>query len=235
LTSSVTDAVQTTQFKFDVVVGGYLDDGGAINPSLGDAYDGAYRLSVNDTSFTSNGTAFELADRQLVIGPQNMGSARVVRKLYVPPTGGYARYLEVVTNTDAVNPVTVSLKVSGNLGSDGGTYFYRVPADTGNRFATSYETSRSDPALAHVYASAGGIKPSEVQFANDNDNIFYRWDGISIPPGESRCVMHFAVQRKTYDEAVADAQAQALADLADNAMLEGLSDAERACIINFVP
>jgi hypothetical protein len=233
--SAVTDAVLTTNYLFDFRNGGYLSDGGANNPSLSDAYDGAYYFSFNNRQHSSSAARFELANRQLVIGPEAYGTLSAIRKIYVPETGGYARYLEMVTNTDANTAASVSFNVSGNLGSDSGTRFFKLPSDSANRYVVSYESSRYDPSLAHVYASAVGTKPTATQFVSGNDNVSYRWDGVLIPPGETRCVLHFAVQRKPYDEAVGQAEAEALVSFTDPAMLNGLTDAEKGCIINFVP
>jgi hypothetical protein len=47
-------------------------------------------------------------------------------------------------------------------------------------------------------------------------------------------VMHFEVQRGTNDAAGAEAQARALVDLTDPHALDGMSDIDRARVVNFV-
>jgi hypothetical protein len=55
-----------------------------------------------------------------------------------------------------------------------------------------------------------------------------------LAPGATVTLMHFEVQRGATDAAGAEAQAQALVDLTDPQALDGMSDIERAQVVNFV-
>ena len=48
------------------------------------------------------------------------GTLTLTRKVFVPSDAGFARFLEIVENRGAT-PVTVELKVTTDLGSDGST------------------------------------------------------------------------------------------------------------------
>jgi hypothetical protein len=74
---------------------------------------------------------------------------------------------------------------------------------------------------------------SAFQFINSNDNIFYSWDNITVQPGQTVIIMHFAVQRDPSDLAGARAQANSLSGLTDSNALTGMTDSEKAAVINF--
>ena len=73
-----------------------------------------------------------------------------------------------------------------------------------------------------------------VQFIQGNDDIFYRWDNITVGPGQTVIVMHFGVQREMSDLTGTRSQAASLADLTDPNALTGMSAAEKAAVANFV-
>jgi hypothetical protein len=72
---------------------------------------------------------------------------------------------------------------------------------------------------------ASFVKAGEREF-------WYEWR-LTLGPGESAALLHFAVQRAPGDTAGAEAQARALADLSDPAAIEDLSAYERGLIVNF--
>ena len=92
-----------------------------------------------------------------------------------------------------------------------------------------------DPLLAHVFAGTTSTLPTPaVQFVTGNDNIFYRWDNLTIAAGQTVIVMHFAVQHDPADLAGTKAQADSLATLTDPNALTGMSAADKAAVANFV-
>ncbi len=56
---------------------------------------------------------------------------------------------------------------------------------------------------------------------------------VTVAPGQSVSLMHFAVQREPSDAAGAEAQARALSELTDPDALTGMSAAETARVVNF--
>jgi hypothetical protein len=132
--------------------------------------------------------------------------------------------------------VVASVTVSGNLGSDNNTRIVVAPSQTNFTYAlTDQDGICCDPLLGHVFAGATSTLARPVtQFMPTNDNVFYRWDNITVAPGQTVILMHFAVQRTPGDVTGAKAQAQALVNLTDPNVLAGMSAAEKAAVVNFV-
>ena len=222
-------------FRYDVDCTGQLNDGGTVSRSLNDAYDGAYFLKINGQFFPCFSFGrLEDGGREISIGSASMSGLSVTRKVFVPAGGGFARYLEILSNPTAASQ-TVTVQVESNLGSDSSTRVVVPPSLTANSFAvTDQQGFCCDPALAHVFEGPGAPTGlSAVQFTNGNDDIFYRWS-VTVPAGGTAIVMHFAVQRGLTDTAGAQSQAEALVNLTDANALAGMSAAERAQVTNFV-
>lgn len=227
----------TDGFLYDVQSSGSLSDGGTTDRRFSDAYDGMYGLRVNTVTFPGvSAAALALSGRQFVLGPQAAGSLLMTRKIYVPAEGGFARYLEIVSNPTGVTQ-NARVRVEGNLGSDSSTAIIVRPEDTGNTYAVTVEnySGSTDPALAHVFAGAGAVPVpvSTLSFVNGNDRPYYEWQ-TSVPPNGTAIFMHFAVQRVPTDRDGAGAQATSLVNLTDANALTGLTAEEKAAIRNFI-
>ena len=113
---------------------------------------------------------------------------QVARKIYSPDAGGFARYLEEIQNPGP-STVVVSVTISGNLGSDNNTRIVVAPSQTNFTYAvTDQHGFCCDPLLAHVFGGTQlQLAVPTVQFIETNDNIFYRWDNITIPAGRRQC------------------------------------------------
>ncbi len=96
------------------------------------------------------------------------------------------------------------------------------------------------PSVAHVFdgdgatASASGVSAGVASFEVDFTDRFGRhdtiWQGLTIAPGETVSVMHFAVQQTS--RSAAQAAAERLVQLPPEALF-GLTAGERAQIVNF--
>jgi hypothetical protein len=205
------------------------------------AYAGAYGLTVNGTwfDFDAGSDTPVIVDREedmreIVASPEG-DVLRVVRKVYVPATGGFARYLDIITNPTAMS-MPLRAAVWSELASSTTTRYVVQPSDTGGTFAVTDDTAPASnrPALGHVFAGTGAeaITPT-IKYVNGNGGLEYAWN-TTIAPGETVIFMHFAIQRAPGDTNNAEAQAQALVDLSDAYALAGISAEERALIRNFV-
>jgi len=156
-----------------------------------------------------------------------------MRKIFVPLTGGFARYLEIFSNPTGVS-ITAQVEVGSNLGSDGRTRIVVAPSVTNNTFAVTAQNDRCcDPALAHIFGEpTAPVAVIETRFVDGDDNIFYRWN-MTIPADQTVILMHFAVQRDVLDTAGAQAQAEELVDLTDPNALVGMSLDEKSHVLNF--
>jgi len=233
----------TDGFRYDAGCGGELRNGGTIDNTLRDAYRSAYAVRVNGASQTnSNAAFFDSANRQITYEQHQVSGVIAARKLFVPASGGFARYLDTFTNTTAA-PVTVEVLVDSMFG--GAVRQVVTPGATNNRYAITLgdRSSQSDgegesgpvvrPLLVHVFGDGNGrVSADAAHFQFLDGNSYYRWT-IAIPAGESVTVMHFAAQRAPADTAGAQAQAEGLMNLSDASALLGMTPSERALVVNF--
>jgi hypothetical protein len=228
---SITD---TLGFLWDI-----QGDGAIANGTAG-AYNGGHVLSVS-----TDGTTFvpfpafatattEEAGREIVIGPAAFGSVQVVRKVYIAPTGSFARFLEVLTNTGSTAQ-SVTVRIYTNLGSDGIEPFFStssgdVALGINDNWVVTDDTTggagtalQGDPAVVHTMVGAGGVVyPSAVAGGQNAGYVQYQYV-LTLAPGQTRIAMHFGAQRANGPDGVTTAQA--LASLAGEA-LAGMSPAE---------
>jgi len=228
----------TDGFKYDVRCNGALGPSGAVDGHLTNAYTFGYVAAIGTASAECLLTApLDEGRRQITVGPSALAGLVLTRKIFSPPAGGFARYLEVLTNPTATAR-TVTLDVSSSLGG-GGTppslVVLTPPSTTGNTFAiTDLSADCCEPVLGHVFGGPGApVAPSATRFVAGDNKVSYAWT-VTVAPGQSVALMHFAIQREPDGSAAARAQAEALAALTDPDALTGLTPAERALIVNFV-
>jgi 5-hydroxyisourate hydrolase-like protein (transthyretin family) len=191
----------------------------------------SYWPSVNDYGYSPNGNLVRLTDAgaQLEFGPGNAEALVVQRKVSKPGSKPFLRYIETVRNPTSV-PLPVSLLIKTNMPS---LKVVTPPSATGNRYViTSRNNSNTYAAVAHVMGGVGTprVKPG-ISLVTDV-SLDYVWAAV-VPPGGTVEFMHFSVMGSLADVAGLQAQAQALVDLTDPDALAGLSDEEKARILNF--
>jgi hypothetical protein len=145
-------------FLYDPTCDGTLSSGGG-------AYSSAYSVALAGRSFPGQPcfpAAAEQNGRELVIGPRDVTGIRMTRQVYVPPAGGFARYLELLTNPGAAT-VTVPVSVEGYLTSYESTRIVASPASTGHRYALTDSSECCRPVLGHVFAGSGGAWGSRAR------------------------------------------------------------------------
>lgn len=220
-------------FRYDVSCDGSLDNGGTVNGNLSDAYDGTYSLRVNGAYGRCLNVGRPAEDgREIVLDATLMSGLQTTRKIFSPAEGGFTRYLEVLSNQTAA-PITVNVEIEGYLGSDSDTRIVVAPAETGNRFVVSNQGDECcDPALAHVYSGTQPRAVAVARFTEGDDELSYRWR-VTVQPGQTVMLMHFAVQRDAADSAGARTQAEALVNLTDSKALHGMSAQEKTQVLNF--
>ncbi|MBM3215811.1 hypothetical protein FJZ36_12940, partial [Candidatus Poribacteria bacterium] len=201
-------------FQWDIQSDGDISDG------TSDAFDGGLYLTT-DTSGTRSFDWFpgqstgrmEAAGRQLVLGPALMGgevspAVEVTRRIYIPRASAFARFFEDIHNPNE-EPVTVTIKIESNLGSDGDETFLETSSgddifDADDNWYVSDDPygppPEGDPAVAFVIAGDGGlIRPSAA--SRDYDDIIYEYV-VDIPAGETVSILHYSAQRNSGDEGV---------------------------------
>ncbi|MGE5243771.1 MAG: carboxypeptidase regulatory-like domain-containing protein [Betaproteobacteria bacterium] len=225
----------TDGWRYDVDADGSLQDGGAANRSVTDAYDGAYHSVINGTQFASvTSGRLELSSRQVVLGPLPFGGLLVTRKIFSPAAGGFARYLEIVSNPTGTDQ-SVTVAIQSNLGSDSNTRVYVTPASTGNTYAVTDQNGICcDPTLGHVFSGVTPpVPPASVSFADHNDSPSYSWQ-LTVPANGTVIIMHFGLERLQNALIATSNAAAALRDLTDPNALVGMTAEEKAAVRNFV-
>jgi hypothetical protein len=230
----------TDGFKYDSSCSAALRSGGMVNGSTAAPYQGAYSLRIDGgTPSTFEATQVEMNGQQLVYGPTELSGVLATRRLFVPVSGGFARFLDTITNPSGV-PVTLDVQIEGTLAGIVGVIV--DPSTTGNTYAVTQATgstgdagsgSQNLPALAHVFGGPAATAPvSAVAFQPLIGTSLYRWT-VTIPAGQAVTLMHFAVQRAPFDTGNATTQAQALVNLTDPNALSGMTAADKAQVVNF--
>jgi subtilisin family serine protease len=218
------DLFDSLNFRWDVQGDGSIGDG------TNDAYDGGLRLA--NFPFFSTGQ-IEDNGREVVIGLAAIDGVQVTRKIYVPEAQSWARFLEIVANTSS-SAVNYTVDLNTNLGSNGQTVL--VGTSSGdivfntedNWLVTDDVDGEGDPTMLHVIAGENGIRPNATSLNFDDINFQYN---LTLAPGETQVVMHFAVQN--LDQATALAKAPELTNLELDA-LAGMSQEELQGVVNFL-
>ncbi len=233
------EALQPTGFPV-----GLVDDAGwswdvqsdgTIKDGTRDAYDDALRLQIDGSAFPAVETgSLTAGGRELVIGPRAMtGDLRVTRRILVPSSGGFARYLEILENP-GTEAITVELVVRVDLGSDSAT---RVLGTTnGDRELDAIDVGlatddgsggTSDSVLVHVFADPAAAQRPRLDLV---DGVISATQSILVPGRGRAAFLHVAVQRNTVDEAT-----RFLSGFDPPSILETVGDGLRPVLVNFGP
>ncbi len=222
-------------FLFDINESDDFASAGSLANGSVDAYDTCYSLRVGREEYMPAGAStLSLGGRQVEMPVQAMGGLNVRRIVYVPAAGGdFARYLEVLEN-DGASPITISVEIYGNLGSDSGTVV--TATSSGDTIVSAADTwfasddgadGSGDPSLAHVFSGAApAVSPSAISLSGDN--LSYSWS-VTVPASGRVVIMHFAVQAMT--RAMAAAEAMRLEATPDTALMG--ADPYLDAIVNF--
>jgi hypothetical protein len=164
------------------------------------------------------------------------------RKLFMPPGGGFLRYLEIVENPTAT-PLNVRPDVYGDLTAPAkGVWSYIVDPTGGSGYAiVQGSDDASMPQVGMVLQGNGAVPAPLLTDWTWVSSPDWYWE-TTAPAGDKACILHFIFQAPPQD-ASTEMRAQALRDL-DSAALQslgldpnplyGLSAEERACIKNSI-
>lgn len=153
--------------------------------------------------------------RERVFPTVTINGLEVSRKIFVSATGPQgARILNIIRNPGG-SPVTTSVQVGdtksgdnyGDLGSDNTTGVRASSSgdtvmDGTDRWAVTSDnpTSNSDLAVAHVFDGPNGLDDADVAGqagtdAQPQDNVFWRWDNVTIPAGKTVIYLSYEIQQ----------------------------------------
>ncbi|MGC4081195.1 MAG: carboxypeptidase-like regulatory domain-containing protein [Vicinamibacterales bacterium] len=227
-------------FHFNLSSEAALVGGGSATAN--DVFSYAYVSQLNQNSACCDSQpGIDFGDRQLTFGPFQSQGLLQSRKVFVPQSGSFVRYLEIVDNPTGI-PLRANVRITGGLNTPWDQVKVVVgPADTGNTYMVLDESLASAPdypAVAHVIAGAGHVSspaqvaPDTVTTANDS-YAEYGWTA-TVPPGGRIAFLHYSVVREPADASGADAEAISLVNLSDPEALAGLTSEEKAAIRNFI-
>ena len=241
----VSDVIQLTQtltdangFKYDVQKDGTIGNGSSYYSGQGyffgtADYRNAFHLALfagsteNDFVGNTTGTGVtSLSGQQISIEQDDLAGLNVIRHVYVPSTGYFARYVESLTNpTNA--PITVDLEVSGGIQNPGAGGTFLISTSSGD---TSLSTADrwlvtdddkgatpwpiSQPSLGEAFTGAGAsqkVAVASLTMPSSQNSLYYpqleyRWNRIAVAPGATVEIMHFAVQQSLQGQASAAVQ-----------------------------
>ncbi len=253
------NAISLPTTLYDANAGPYdVQQNGAMHDGHTSVFRGDYASNVgaSQLTITRNGTpeafagasfgTFEQQRREVVIRQENVNGVAVTRKVFVPATGYFARYLDVLTNTSS-EPVTVDVKLTTNYRAPYCCSVNLVTTSSGDRLATvadrwvvlddSYDQdpyeSYQGPSTAVVFGDANGLDaPDEVGVVlNNPGRLMTTWQQVTIPAGATVAYLSFVSQQANQN--AARRTAERLVQLPPEA-LDGLSSTELAAIVNFV-
>ena len=258
---TLTDA---DSFPYKVGAQGEFDSAGAYYTNF--AYGSAQQLTLTSggtsSTFGYGGaptTALQsLSGQQIEINQPSLAGLNVTRKIYVPPTGYFARRLEVLQNTTSA-PITVSVSEAGVehytidrniniVANSAGT----TTLDANSLWAVSDDDlvsqlyPQTEPAIADVFGGAGA--PVGVAGATSyvgyysgysgnsyhtfyNQQLTYTYKPVTIPANSTASFLFFSAQEA--GSATAITAAKRLVQLPAEA-LDGLSASDLASVVNFV-
>lgn len=237
-------------YEYDVVTGG----GTCFEDGTNDAYDGAYCLEIDGTSY--NATSLVLSGRNIVGSTEILSGLRVARKLYVPASkdgvlGNFGRWYDSLYNPTG-SVITVSVGYTSNLGSDGSTTVTATDDGDTNLELTdqwvatddSWDGSE-DPSLGHVMYLAGASEQIDFLelaggggYGGAGDRLDWRYESVVVAPGQTVAFVTFAIQEgsraASSEEARGIISSLASANLSSVA-LQGLSVEEYSALVNLSP
>lgn len=219
--------------------------------NMGDAFDGGLHFFVNNSMMISPATWDVQVDptdptlnRVLTSGPSNVGGLNTTVEYRAMPTQQVLRSTVYLSNPGA-SAVTVPFTVATNMGSDASTVVVGSSSgdtsftDADRWVATSDDaTTPGDPVNTHVLAGPGQIAAapsgtsSTVFDCSDTNGVRANYS-VTIPAGATRGLMFLNELSGTNAGAVGAAARFNSNPAATDELLTGLSDAQRANIVNW--
>lgn len=153
------------------------------------------------------------ANRQVNFPVQVIGGLNFSRKVYVPSSDSFARWMNIIQNPTA-SPILVRFGTSNNLGSDSNTIITGSSnggsVTTATMWVATFQnysgTTSTDPRIGHVLQGPGAVATplSGISFVNGSDKPWWSYD-VTIPAGGTRVIMNFVTGQPSKAAAAAKA------------------------------
>ena len=195
----------------------------------GYSYYGGQNLNVSNLPYPYQDFAFIdtlNGPREIVFLPVKLSALNTTRRIFVPVTGGFVRYVDSFKNLSTVD-ISVQVALTSN------PYAQSVlvsPVQSSGRYAILARFN-NDSIIGEVFAGDNSSVVVNSDFLPESTTT-NTWN-ITIPAGETVSLMHFVILRNSTDSAGAQAQAESLSNLTQPGMLDGLSSSDKSNIKNF--
>ncbi len=222
LTLSSPGSPSGAMFDPDISSGGY----GQLVQGSANAFDGLNRLIVGGTLFSSSNSPTITNNGQTMRSPTiSIAGLNVSREVTALTAGAdRIRTIEVLTNPSATTPVTTTIRLVGNLGSN----FTTQPIGSSNSdttfqindqwFATDDDQPHGGvPTIVHSIHGPAGLVPTFVRVLEDNIEWTY---SVNVPAGATVRLAGFT--------SLAQARTTAIGAVNDISDMSGLLSAEAA-------
>jgi hypothetical protein len=220
-------------FAYALYGDGSVRPGGALGPC--NVFCGSY-AAVGGTYFPAMGAGQVFSAPEVTIGTRTIAGLTVTRRAFVPTTGGFVRYLDVVTNPTSA-PISADYGLFTFLG---GSWTLQQTASGGatlsaaDDYALFGSATASSPELALVFSGPASSHRVDRQSLVTSPSLATagHWN-LTVGPGQTVILMQFLVQATNGNTSSALTEAQALENLSDANALSGLSTTELSEILNF--
>ncbi len=237
---TLTDAGgQVWDFSSDrsVDINGNFQLGFGLEDGQSDTVDNGFVLLVNGTAVNPQAASVDEGGREINTAPVLIDGVAVSRSVLVSDVVSFARVLDSFTNTtDAAVTITVQTVVNSGADdflqfaatSDGNTVL--EPGDTGY-VTDDANTTGGDSALLVAYGD-GTLVPTSATVNGDDIVVTHT---LTLQPGETQSLLQFGQQTDTSVFAAGDLSffTGNGAFSATPALLQGLTETERASVVNY--
>ncbi|MBT4935184.1 hypothetical protein HON15_00250 [Candidatus Woesearchaeota archaeon] len=216
-----------------------IQDGCDIADGQSDVFDGGLKLYINNTEYTGTRSTTEDDGREAFCNGQTRSLLNISRKVYVPKTANWSRYLDVLHNPTA-GTVCVDVNISSNMGSDGSDFMNTSDNNKSWELTDHWmmwddtNIAAGDDAAGFVYQQDGAsetidsLKPVTASGGLNK----WGWGNVCVGAGSTKILMHFFTQRDTRAQSEAEST-DIYNNFNDAEHLSGMSDAEKTQVVNW--
>lgn len=253
--------LSSSNFQFDLEEDGSLC--GKTSSTLTNMFnEGSVQLVLPGEDFlVSGGEEFNpvapgpveiIDDREVTLGPLDLKKPNVdppeadditvSRKIFVPQSGDWIRYLEVISNSGTSDRTISELEVRSflNTGNDSALLSYdsdgTSPTLTERHFSV-YDSLQDRPTAGFVIqdqlSSLNTTKLNIPGLAGGQSNeVTFGWSNLTIPANSTRTFVHYIFLTTSRSETELDNE---LSKILRNPNMSGMSLEELAGLLNFTP
>ncbi len=211
---------------------------GQIAASSNALYNGMGRLRVSGQDYTPPLATSNLinANSTVVTPTVSMAGLYVSRKVTVPTSGSqdFVRTVDTFQNPSA-RPITTTVTILGNLGSDAATTVFATSDGTGvvspNDQWIGTDDGSGGPAVITYLRGPLGLVPTSVRLVGDNITWTYN---LTVPAGQTVELAYFTIVGATRAAAIAAANTLVTPTAFGGHAADYLSGIDLAALANFV-